>query len=54
MTCAAAMHEEPAMTQHHGRLLISMGIIKRTAELTRELSNARNGALNRSLWAVNS
>ena len=33
------------MTQHHGRLSIYMGIIKRTAELTRELSNTRTAAM---------
>ena len=33
------------MTQHHGRLSTYMGIIKRTAELTREPSSARSAAM---------
>jgi hypothetical protein len=44
MTRKEEAPEEPAITHTQGRLSIYMGIIKRAAELTQELSNARSAA----------
>ena len=45
MTRKEEAREDPAITHNQGPLSIYMGIIKRTAELTQELSNARPAAM---------